>query len=705
MYNWNQFRNFPKFKNMSAQEQARQYFLYQSNMMMEQSANAALAPAAAAAAAAGAGGGGRLAQPENKTAQEFFFMVNDNVTNTWKVILNNYNSETISDLIDTGINSNDYIYNAWSIVDGKGFLFAFYDNNTNAPSFIFLDINGNIVEKVTDIPSGYNWDYYTLDGLASAVYYVNPEDTNTTIVKWWMGTEVFTKVMPCTSNDIGFNWTSGADAMSDGTFTAYYWDGEQDNVYLLNSKGDAININNALSPIDNVYSTYMYNFSDYMYVHFYNGDIYNLIRLIYADGSYKDIDISSYTADNINRRIYGVEGRFFVEMTPDNTSLDRTILAYNPKTKTTVTYSYPYDANYGDYLYSTRYANIDKYIDYTPSFGDGSENIVLFRANYTGYDGKFDLFNYFEVIWLLKDETSFSTWQPASIGGSGIGFGIYSPSGLKYPSFLYHNDGDAGLSLLVLNNEGANTVYLSGYQYNTLSDSYVYPLGNRIYIRASIESYTSYVFTIFDNTDMIGGYLSLPSSYVNQVFNTYNLLVITSNDPEIRYIRSQDNSYTIIQRESTAALIADYSNYSDYIDLKQTGTIQVRTLGQTDDTDYLIRESSETVPAEITIPSNLEEYIVSKDTITYLYKDLDNFSNYVVQIVDQEGTILQSVVTEVDTYYRFEYVGNRLFLAQTGNGNWYFHLITPNAAEVKIINDSVFSLEDYGANDYRYWYD
>jgi len=66
MYNWNQFKSFPKFKDMSQQEQARQYFLYQSNIMMEQSSNSSLAPAAAAAAAAaagagaGAGGGGSL---------------------------------------------------------------------------------------------------------------------------------------------------------------------------------------------------------------------------------------------------------------------------------------------------------------------------------------------------------------------------------------------------------------------------------------------------------------------------------------------------------------------------------------------------------------------------------------------------------------------------------------------------------------------
>lgn len=61
MYSWNQFRNFPKFKNMSPQEQSRQYFIYQSNMMYEASINTV---AAAAAAAAGSGGGGGLRNSE-----------------------------------------------------------------------------------------------------------------------------------------------------------------------------------------------------------------------------------------------------------------------------------------------------------------------------------------------------------------------------------------------------------------------------------------------------------------------------------------------------------------------------------------------------------------------------------------------------------------------------------------------------------------
>ena len=78
MYNWNQFRNFPKFKEMSAQEQSRQYFLYQSNMMMEQSSNSSLAPAAAAAAAAGAGAGGGGSLPTVEVIPTFAFKSNNN---------------------------------------------------------------------------------------------------------------------------------------------------------------------------------------------------------------------------------------------------------------------------------------------------------------------------------------------------------------------------------------------------------------------------------------------------------------------------------------------------------------------------------------------------------------------------------------------------------------------------------------------------
>ena len=111
MYNWNQFRNFPKFKDMSQQEQARQYFLYQSNMMMEQSANAALAPAAAAAAA-GAGGGGRLPKPEVKATESFLYWAHFNIEGntsdqTLKSSSINFTDGT-TEVYDSGLTYGEY---------------------------------------------------------------------------------------------------------------------------------------------------------------------------------------------------------------------------------------------------------------------------------------------------------------------------------------------------------------------------------------------------------------------------------------------------------------------------------------------------------------------------------------------------------------------------------------------------------------------
>jgi len=67
MWSWNQFRNLPKNQGLSAQEQARQYFIHQSNMMMESSFNNAAAAASSAAAGAGAGAGGGSGNKKQST--------------------------------------------------------------------------------------------------------------------------------------------------------------------------------------------------------------------------------------------------------------------------------------------------------------------------------------------------------------------------------------------------------------------------------------------------------------------------------------------------------------------------------------------------------------------------------------------------------------------------------------------------------------
>ncbi len=155
MYNWNQFRNFPKFKDMSQQEQARQYFLYQSNMMMEQSANAALAPAAAAAAA-GAGGGGRLPQ---STAVDYGSegvlytgLYNDGVSNIWKGYFLNYKEGTINevDLEDANEWNTDYI----DFTQNGGYTYGVNNNDFTRYKIKFYDVSGNLLDSIENPKTG-----------------------------------------------------------------------------------------------------------------------------------------------------------------------------------------------------------------------------------------------------------------------------------------------------------------------------------------------------------------------------------------------------------------------------------------------------------------------------------------------------------------------------------------------------------------------
>lgn len=92
MYNWNQFRNLPRIKDLTIQEQSRQYWMYQNNSMNESSL---IQSASSAAAGAGSGGSSNsnyillvfddisntpVAEPSNLEEWNNFFFITNNST-------------------------------------------------------------------------------------------------------------------------------------------------------------------------------------------------------------------------------------------------------------------------------------------------------------------------------------------------------------------------------------------------------------------------------------------------------------------------------------------------------------------------------------------------------------------------------------------------------------------------------------------------
>ena len=77
MWSWNQFRNLPKSQGLSPQELSRQYFIHQSNMMMEASINNSIAVASAASS------GGQIQKNEIITTLRLLF---DDISNADMIV-------------------------------------------------------------------------------------------------------------------------------------------------------------------------------------------------------------------------------------------------------------------------------------------------------------------------------------------------------------------------------------------------------------------------------------------------------------------------------------------------------------------------------------------------------------------------------------------------------------------------------------------
>ena len=147
MYRWKQFTELPKIKNLSAEDQSREYYRYQ-NKMME-----AIAPAAASSAAAGAGGAGgsRRQTSTNASATIHYRLLNG----LFEYTIINFDlgtSVSNSKQFSTDANLQDY----FGTQEG-GFIFWIPSDTDAVDHIIYIDLSGGI----TQIDIDYSIDIYT----------------------------------------------------------------------------------------------------------------------------------------------------------------------------------------------------------------------------------------------------------------------------------------------------------------------------------------------------------------------------------------------------------------------------------------------------------------------------------------------------------------------------------------------------------------
>jgi hypothetical protein len=188
MYSWKYFISLPGIKDLDPREQARQFFVYQSNAMLEASNNS-LSQAAAASSAAGSGGGGGLRRNNLTGDNGVLFM--DNYDTNYKFFIID-ESGVNSKKVDTGIVANDWNEDYYYSLQSKGYVIKFVNvDNNDIWQFLFVRANGTIVGK--NIVNGTDINQY--DQKNGKYFYYNEAVSNDNRkIVYFDGDEVYTHI-------------------------------------------------------------------------------------------------------------------------------------------------------------------------------------------------------------------------------------------------------------------------------------------------------------------------------------------------------------------------------------------------------------------------------------------------------------------------------------------------------------------------------
>lgn len=388
-------------------DQARRKAWVMRDRMMFESSLLSTAAAAAAAGAGGGGGGNRVAPVEDYPkilAEHWCVTWADVITDTWKIVVYNYTSGILSDVIDTGLvydsSSQWDLYSDQRAVSESGHGIIYENNSTGKYKIYFFNSNGQVL-GVKDFDTSDDFQYtenaQALSGILDGVRTVYHFD----------GANVRTHQFPGVS-DIEVDDASDDDVLADGSIVI---EAPNDQKWFIGRpSGELVEIT------DNMIGLNTYRIS-------YNSDFIlkidndSDIKIISQEGVLKGtFDLTPFSTTSINESgLYGDNCAFASMDTSNGYSV---LVTYDGDSNQFVSFTFSDSLNVSFDAFEIDWS------DPNPSFGktfiyDSNTSDVNGSLGYDGTD--------FEIKWLPKGASSFESHSFGSATVSFIdGIGFYT---------------------------------------------------------------------------------------------------------------------------------------------------------------------------------------------------------------------------------------------------------------------------------------
>ena len=389
----------------------------EDEMMFEQAAF----QAATAAAAAGAGGRKKNYVTNGRSSLTSFIEDGE-----FKYYTYNYDTDTLN-MKSTGLSASEYDDRIY-VLQGRGFILRY--TNSNIRTYVFIDINGEVIREITldsndYVTSGSNYD----DGIRFNLYALSYSGV------WTLYIFNGVSVKEYTLDDVYIDGSSryyniltiAGDKTGSKSFISWLNKDNTKEYLALLEDGNVTVIDEATNGVDSFYLESQWN-SDFIAVLKYeDGGNYTSAKAIGADGSVLiELDLTPFNQDSLRRSsFYGKNKAFFV--LGGNIDNSNDIFAYDYSTNT-IFHTNVADArslildayyHYHDAAYPNGLSDYD---------GDGiigttlSTDLLITFWNdiddwYDGYDTTWYRLDEFKIYTLFDGDTEFGEYLTPISGG------------------------------------------------------------------------------------------------------------------------------------------------------------------------------------------------------------------------------------------------------------------------------------------------
>jgi hypothetical protein len=384
-------------------EMARQEYL--QRMRMFEATNTV----AAASSAAGAGGG-RLPQQTSDFTEivQQSFLINwvDATTDEWKIVVYNYDTGVLSDIINTGL-----VYNGGSewyldrddyTVHNKGFTFVLQNDVTSKYKIFFIQPDGRLVDT-KDLDSNEDFQY-----TENAIIYLGNLDGVSTCYHYDGGAYVRTHTFPGVDiNLIEVDDASNEDVTRDGTILIEA--PNNSNYYLARPNGDLVDVTDYLSVVGTADIVMDYNMT---FITKRNSDN-SAFKIVSQEGTLiNEYDLTQHLITTSQVFSYG-ENCVFLK--GSGNSGNELFLSYDGDSNQFVILTFSSITNQ-----AIRYSHVEKSY-YVPRPGSGNHLIV---ANYNEVtsDNLGYIAENLNLWWLPKGSTTFQNYDFGTNFGMTVSF-------------------------------------------------------------------------------------------------------------------------------------------------------------------------------------------------------------------------------------------------------------------------------------------